>query len=83
MLFGFIFGFLRGALIAVLILSVIAQFAGKSVRNEMRDNSYIGKWVCDRIAPMASEYVNREKLGEQMDALRDRVDLPTPAELIE
>ena len=80
---GFIFGFLRGALIAVLILSMIAQFAGKSVRNEMRHNSYIGKWVCDRIAPMASEYVNREKLGEQMDALRDRVDLPTPAELIE
>ena len=39
--------------------------------------------ACDRVAPMASEYVTREKLGEQMDALRDRVDLPTPAELIE
>ena len=45
----------------------------------LQDRSLVGRWICEQIAPMASEYVNQERLEEQMDALRDRVELPTPA----
>ena len=80
---GILFGFLRGAVLAILLLSLVAQLGSESIRSELRDRSLVGRWVCDQIAPMASEYVNRQRLEEQMDALRDRVELPTPAEVIE
>ena len=80
---GFLFGFLRGAVLAVLVLSLVAQLGSSSIRSELQDRSLVGRWVCEHVAPMASEYVNRERLEEQMDALRDRVELPTPAEVIE
>ena len=65
------------------MLSLVAQLGSASIRSELQDRSLVGRWVCEQIAPMASEYVNRERLEEQMDALRDRVELPTPAEVIE
>ena len=80
---GFLFGVLRGAVLAILLLSVVAQVGSESIRSELQDRSMVGSWVCEQFAPMASEYVNRERLEEQMDALRDRVELPTPAEVIE
>ena len=80
---GFLFGFLRGAVLAILVLSLVAQLGSASIRSELQDRSLVGRWVCEQVAPMASEYVNRERLEEQMDALRDRVELPTPAEVIE
>ncbi len=80
---GFVLGLLRGGVLAVLLLSVVAQLGSEDIRMRMRDTSWVGRWVCDRVAPMAAEYVNRERLGEQVDALRDRVELPMPAEVIE
>ncbi|MAI20759.1 MAG: hypothetical protein CMF28_06000 [Kiritimatiellaceae bacterium] len=80
---GFVLGLLRGGVLAVLLLSVVAQLGSEGVRSRMQDGSWVGRWVCDRVAPLAAEYVNRERLGEQMDALRDRVELPMPAEVIE
>ena len=62
---------------------MVAQLGSESIRSELQDRSLVGRWVCEQIAPMASEYVNRERLEEQMDALRDRVELPTPAEVID
>tara|TARA_X000000368_G_C22878998_1_gene644433 strand:+ start:205 stop:780 length:576 start_codon:yes stop_codon:yes gene_type:complete len=80
---GFLFGFLRGSVLAILLLSLVAQLGSELIRSELQDRSLVGRWVCERIAPMATEYVNRERVEEQMDALRDRVKLPTPAEVIE
>lgn len=80
---GFVLGLLRGGVLAVLLLSVVAQLGSENIRLRMRDTSWVGRWVCERVAPMAAEYVNRERLGEQVDALRDRVELPMPAEVIE
>jgi uncharacterized membrane protein required for colicin V production len=80
---GFLFGFLRGMILAILLLSLVTQLGSESIRSELRERSLVGRWVCDHIAPVASEYVNRQQLEKQMDVLRDRVELPTPAEVIE
>ena len=32
-----------------------------SIRSELQDRSLVGRWVCEQVAPMASEYVNRER----------------------
>ena len=80
---GFLFGLLRGGLILILILSLVAVLGGDRVNAMMSQKSMAGRWICEEFVDRASTYVSRDKMVEQVEGLRDRVELPTPVELIE
>jgi len=80
---GFVFGVLRGGLIMLLILSLVAHVGSAGVEEMMSRKSIAGKWICEEFIERASSVIDRDKIAAQMEGLRDRVELPTPAELIE
>lgn len=68
---GLILGVVRGGLTALVAMILLAMVGPREVRDTMRGNSYVGRFVCMKLVPRISPHLSRPIVEEKAREIRN------------
>jgi uncharacterized membrane protein required for colicin V production len=69
--YGFILGFTRGILVSLFTMVFFVILGSEKFYNAFSEKSYVGQIVCFEMAPRIQPHVDKSKMGDGFDRMRE------------